>query len=75
MQPRNLPAEVAHLQAWWADRPLLTTSAVSVAAGLHRNTLPQALRTGKVTAELLDTVYPMLGKYGYKPLSNDYQFL
>lgn len=73
--PRNLPAEVAHLTAWWATHALLTRAAVGVAAGLSRNTLTQALRTGAINAALLDAVYPTLAAYGYEPLSNAYLFL
>jgi len=75
-QPRDLATEVAHLKAWWATRPSLKAPAVSLEAGRHRNTLPQVL-SGQTaaTASLLDSFYPTLGKYGYMPLTNDYQFL
>jgi hypothetical protein len=76
MQPRDLPAELAHLKTWWATRPSLSPQGVSVEAGRHRNQLPRLL-TGErnPTAALLDDFYPMLGKYGYEPLSNEYLFL
>ncbi len=76
MQPRDLPAELAHLKAWWATRPALSSQAVSREAGRHRNLLSRLL-TGErpPTAPLLDDFYPMLGKYGYQPLNTDYLFL
>jgi hypothetical protein len=76
MLTRDLAAELAHLQAWWTTRPSLSPQAVSVEAGRHRNTLPKLLRAERApTAAVLDSCYPMLGKYGYQPLSNDYLFL
>ena len=73
---RDLTAELAHLREWWASRSSLKPQAVSAEAGRHRNTLPQVLKGQTApTAALLDSFYPMLGKYGYQPLNTEYLFL
>lgn len=76
MPTRDLAAEVAHLVAWWATRPSLSPQAVSKEAGRHRNALARILSGERLpTARMLDDFYPMLGKYGYAPMSNEYLFL
>jgi hypothetical protein len=73
---RDLAAELADLQAFFAKRPRLSKPGISVEAGRHRNTLPQVLKgQTNATAALLDSFYPTLAGYGYQPLSNDYLFL
>ena len=76
MQSRDLPAEVAHLNAWWATRPSLSPQAVSKEAGRHRNMLPRLLSGERpATAAMLDGFYPTLCRYNYEPLGNEYLFL
>lgn len=79
MQPRDLPAEVAHLRDWWAtnkaDKPPLARLATR--AGLNYATSARFFNdaTLRVSTSWLDRFYPVLAAAGYEPLSSEYLFL
>jgi hypothetical protein len=67
---RDLPAEVEAIREWLETHPAITANALSVAAGLGRNSLTSLLRETdpeKPTARRLDKLHDVLSQYGYLP--------